>query len=73
MSQDDDAMWKKRFHLFALLRLVGLAIFLLGIAIAFTGLIRPGGWPVVGAIIAMVGAVDAVIMPRILKRSWERK
>ena len=73
MSQEDDAMWKKRFQLFALMRIVGLAIFLLGIAIASTGLIRPGGWPALGAIIAIVGAVDAIVMPRLLKRSWDKK
>ena len=73
MSREDDAMWKKRFHLFALLRLVGVAMFLLGIAIAYSDLIRPGGWPLLGAIIGIVGAVDAIIAPRLLKRSWERK
>ena len=73
MSREDDAVWKKRFHLFALLRLAGVAMFLLGIAIAYSDLLRPGGWPVAGAIIGIVGAIDAVIAPRILKRSWTRK
>ena len=70
---EDDALWKKRFHMFALLRLAGVALFLLGIAIAYSDLVRPGGWPVLGAIIGIVGALDAIIAPRLLKRSWDRK
>ena len=70
---EDDTLWKKRFHMFALLRLAGVALFLLGIAIAYSDLIRPGGWPVVGAIIGIIGALDAIIAPRLLKRSWDRK
>lgn len=70
---DDDALWKKRFHLFAIVRLTGLALFLLGIAIAYSDLLRPGGWPLAGALIGIIGALDAVIAPRLLKRSWERK
>ena len=73
MTIEDDALWKKRFHMFALLRLAGVALFLLGIGIAYSNLIRPGGWPVVGAIVGIIGAVDAIIAPRILKRSWTRK
>jgi hypothetical protein len=45
---------------------------LLGIAIAFTDLVRPGGWPLLGGILAIVGAIDAVVAPRILKKGWER-
>ena len=73
MSIEDDALWKKRFHMFALLRLAGVALFLLGIAIAYSDLVRPGGWPVLGAIIGIIGALDAIIAPRLLKRSWDRK
>lgn len=70
---EDEALWKKRFHLFALLRLAGLATFLLGMAVLLTDLLRPGGWPLVGGILVAVGVIDAVIAPRILKRSWDKK
>lgn len=68
----DERLWRKRFQLFAAIRIFGLATFLLGVAIAFTDLIRPGGWPLVGGILAVIGAIDAVLAPRILKKSWER-
>lgn len=70
---DDEALWKRRFYLFAIIRLTGVALFLLGIAIAYSDLLRPGGWPVAGAIIGILGALDAIIAPRLLKRSWQRK
>ena len=73
MSIEDEALWKKRFHMLALLRLACVALFLLGIAIAYSDLVRPGGWPVLGAIIGIIGALDAIIAPRLLKRSWDRK
>ena len=69
----DEELWKKRFHLFVLVRMFGLAIFALGIAIAFTDLVRAGGWPLPGGLLAVMGAIDAVFAPRILKRSWERQ
>lgn len=68
----DEELWRKRFQLFAAIRIFGLATFLLGVAIAFTDLIRPGGWPLVGGILAVIGAIDAVVAPRILKKGWER-
>ena len=70
---DDEAIWKRRFHLFALLRLAGLALIFLGVAIAYTGLIREGGWPTVGLIVAVGGLIDAVFAPRFLKKLWERE
>ena len=70
---EDEALWKKRFHMFALLRLSGLAIVFLGMAVMLTDLMRPGGWPLVGGLLIVVGIVDAVIAPRILKRSWDKK
>ena len=68
----DDKLWKQRFHLFALLRLAGVAMFLLGIAIMATDLVRDGGWPLPGGILTVVGAIEAILAPRILKRSWDK-
>ena len=68
---DDDLVWRKRLAIYSLVRLGGLAIFFLGIAIIYTGLVRRGGWPQLGAIVAILGVIDAMFAPRLLKRSWD--
>ena len=68
----DEELWKKRFQIFAAVRLFGVLTFLLGLVIAFSDLVRPGGWKLVGGILVIVGVVDAVFAPRILKRGWDR-
>ena len=70
MSESGDDIWRKRFQLFMLVRLFGVATFLLGIAIAYTDLIRPGGWPLVGGLVTVAGAIDAVFAPRLLRKLW---
>ena len=69
----DDELWKRRFRIFLVIRLVGLATFLLGIAIAFSDLVQPGGWKLLGGLLVVMGVVDALLAPRILKRGWERQ
>ena len=69
----DEALWKRRFLVFTLVRLAGLAIFFLGLAIAFSDLARDGGWPVVGLPIAIMGLIDAVFSAKILRKIWERQ
>jgi hypothetical protein len=69
----DDVLWKRRFRTFLAIRLVGLATFLVGIAVAFSDLLQPGGSKLIGGLLAVMGAIDAVIAPRILKRGWERQ
>lgn len=71
MSDQDD-LWRRRFQLFAALRLAGLLMFLGGLWIAFGDWPREGGLPLVGIPLALVGLADAVIAPKILKRGWER-
>jgi len=72
MRETSDEIWRKRFQLFLLVRLFGVATFLLGIAIAYTDLLRPGGWPLVGGLISIAGAIDAVFAPRLLKKLWQQ-
>lgn len=68
----DDELWRKRFQLFAVVRVVGLLTFFLGLAITFTDLVRPGGWKLLGGALVIVGVIDAVVAPRILKQGWDR-
>lgn len=69
----DDATARKRLLLYSLVRAAGLAIFFLGVAIFYTGLLRPGGWPQAGAIVAILGVIDALFAPRLLKRAWDQQ
>jgi membrane protein implicated in regulation of membrane protease activity len=69
----DEDVARQRLLLYSLVRFGGLLIFFLGIAIMYTSLVRPGGWPQVGAIVAILGVLDAMLAPRILKRSWDRQ
>jgi membrane protein implicated in regulation of membrane protease activity len=69
----DDEVWKRRFLAYSALRLGGLIIFFLGIAIAYGNLLRDGGWPQLGAIIAILGALDTVLAPRLLKKAWDER
>jgi hypothetical protein len=68
----DDELWKRRFQLFMAIRVAGLAIFMLGLAVAFSDLVRPGGWKLLGGFLVIIGVIDALIAPRIVKRGWER-
>jgi hypothetical protein len=69
----DEATWKRRFYLFLAARLFGLATFLFGVAVLFTDILRDGGWPLVGVILIIVGLVDALFAPKLLKKQWERE
>ena len=68
----DEELWRKRFQVFALVRLFGVATFLLGVAIAYSDMLRPGGWPLLGGILATCGVIGAVFAPKLLKRMWDR-
>jgi hypothetical protein len=69
----DEALWRRRFALFMAARLFGTLTFLAGIAIAYSDIVRDGGWPALGAVIAIMGAIDAVFAPKLLKKHWERE
>jgi membrane protein implicated in regulation of membrane protease activity len=69
----DEDVARQRLVIYSLVRFGGLIIFFLGIAIMYTNLVRPGGWPQVGAIVAILGVLDAMLAPRILKKAWDRQ
>ena len=69
----DEAIWRRRFLIFMLARLFGLATFFAGIAIAYSDIVREGGWPALGAILAIMGAIDAVFAPKLLKKHWDQE
>ena len=73
MSDSSDTLWRQRFQLFMLVRLFGVGCFLGGIAIAYSDLVRPGGWPLVGGLITIAGAIDAVFAPRLLRKYWKQQ
>ena len=70
---DDEALWRRRLLIYSLVRLGGVAIFFLGLAIIYTDLLRQGGWPQVGAVVAILGVIDAFFAPRLLKRAWNEQ
>jgi len=69
----DEERWKKRLLAYSAVRAGGLAVFCLGLAIIYTDLLRQGGWPQVGAIVCIMGVIDALFAPRILKQAWDEK
>ena len=69
----DDDLWRKRLLMYSLVRFGGLAIFFVGMAIMYTNLLRQGGWPQVGAIVAILGALDALFAPRLIKKAWDEQ
>lgn len=67
----DDDIWRQRFVIFTAARMFGLAMTLLGVAIGWSDLVREGGWPLLGGFIALMGIIDAVFAPRLLRKHWE--
>ena len=73
MDDEDQDQARSRLLVYSGVRFGGLAIFFLGIAIIYTNLVRPGGWPQVGAIIAILGVIDSIFAPRLLKKAWDKQ
>jgi hypothetical protein len=70
---DDELKWRNRLWAYSAARIGGLAVFGLGLAIFYTDLLRDGGWPQVGAVVIVLGLIDALFAPMILKRHWDRE
>jgi hypothetical protein len=68
----DDQLWRKRFGIFALLRISGLLLFLLGMAITFSDIVQPGGALGLGMVVIGCGLVEALLGPVLLRQHWEK-
>ncbi|GAA3996355.1 hypothetical protein [Sphingomonas humi] len=68
----DEELWRKRFGIFALMRLSGLIMFLVGMAIIFSDLLRPGGALGLGMVVVGCGLVEALLGPVLLRQRWEK-
>ena len=65
--------YKSRFLLFSAARVGGLAIMGLGLAVAFSDLVRDGGFRQLGGLLIAIGTIEMVVVPLLLKRMWSRK
>ena len=70
---DDDKKARDRLLVYTAIRLSGLAIFFMGIAIIYTDWVQPGGAPQIGAIVAIMGVIDALFAPMLMKRGWNKQ
>ena len=68
---DDERKWRNRLLAYMGVRAAALGVFFLGIAMMYTDLLREGGWPQVGAIVAILGVIDALFAPRLLRKYWD--
>ena len=47
----DKQVWKQRFILFTAARIFGILTLIAGLAISFSDVLRPGGWPLVAKLL----------------------
>lgn len=64
----DDDLARKRFMVLNLVRFSGAGIAVFGVAIAAGKVALP---EMVGYLLIAVGAIDALVMPIVLARSWK--
>ena len=69
----DERVWRNRGLMYLGARAFGIAVFLVGFAIIYSDLLREGGWPQLGAVIVILGVIDAVLAPRMLKKLWDQQ
>jgi len=69
---NDESIWRRRFAMFMGVRLLALVLVLAGMGIWLGDYVRPGGWPLLGGVLVAIGLADGLIVPRLLKRRWDR-
>jgi hypothetical protein len=69
----DNEVWKRRFLVFTAARVFGILTLIAGLAISFSDVLRPGGWPLVGGILMIMGVTDAIVAPMLLRKHWAER
>jgi hypothetical protein len=69
----EEPNWHGRLLAYTGVRAFGLAVMMLGFAVFYSDLLAPGGSPRVGAILIVMGAIDALFAPRLLRKYWDEK
>jgi hypothetical protein len=69
----DEKLWRTRFLILSLVRLVGTAVALLGMVVAFGDLLQTGGNRLLGIPLVVIGLIDLAIAPKILSRRWRQQ
>ena len=67
---DEDRVARSRLLMLTLIRLAGVALMALGLIISTGDLLRPGGWPLVGVPIALIGLVESLLLPKVFTAKW---
>lgn len=65
-----DRLARTRFFTLGAIRLGGLVLVFLGMAIASGDLVTPGGAPAIGIPIALIGLVETLLLPKYFARRW---
>jgi xanthosine utilization system XapX-like protein len=70
---DDEAIWRNRFAVFMAVRVLAVVLVLIGLGVWVGDYVRAGGWPLLGGVLVAAGLFDGLIVPRLLKRRWDRQ
>lgn len=70
---NQEAIERRRFLLFSLARLSGVVLIVLGMVVAFSDLVRDGGFRQLGGLLIAIGTIEMVVLPILLKRAWQSK
>jgi hypothetical protein len=73
MTEHEEAVWRDRFIQINMMRIGGTLIVLFGLIVWQTSVFHPGGSPVIGFPLAIVGLIASFGGPIWLTRRWKRQ
>lgn len=70
-AEQREQLAKSRYHMLVLLQFVGVLLMILGMWIWAGDILREDGWPLVGAPLVVIGAIESLLLPKLLARRWK--